>query len=260
MGLDNNRLTHLSASALCAAITLADCPLLELDLSWNSLRSGAIEQLAEALKANHTLRSLHLGWNSAGSRGGIALGSLLAVNSSLTELRVPQNAIDDEGALSIANALLANNQKLTSLDLSFNDFGPPSVLKLMETITGHPSLRSIALQGAAEARLTTADASRPQTAAAAERPRTAESDDEAEGGPAERLALHGTGYRVQGGPAERLALHARFDVSHPEGGPARLPAARAHACTYAPCMRIGVHVHAHTYTCRCLPARARAPV
>ena len=243
MGLDNNRLTHLSASALCAAITLADCPLLELDLSWNSLRSGAIEQLAEALKANHTLRSLHLGWNSAGSRGGIALGSLLAVNSSLTELRVPQNAIDDEGALSIANALLANNQKLTSLDLSFNDFGPPSVLKLMETITGHPSLRSIALQGAAEARLTTADASRPQTAAAAERPRTAESDDEAEGG-----------------PAERLALHARFDVSHPEGGPARLPAARAHACTYAPCMRIGVHVHAHTYTCRCLPARARAPV
>ena len=56
LSLERNRLTTISASQLATQLSSRSCPLVELDLSWNSMRAAAVEELCEALAGNTNLQ------------------------------------------------------------------------------------------------------------------------------------------------------------------------------------------------------------
>ena len=121
--------------------------LVDLNIGHNSIGNEAAAVLGNALAKNKTLEDLDLDYNAIGDEGAAALGNSLAdnktlknlslqenrnitttgwtafarclFNSSLEVLGLSGNTINDEGATTLSNAL-ANNVKLTELDLSNN--------------------------------------------------------------------------------------------------------------------------------------------
>lgn len=152
--LQDNQLTVVTAAELAKSLRRPDCPLLELDISWNSLRASGVCAIAEALSSNSKLQRLRISWNGANQKGGVALAEALRVNSGLRRLDIQHNEIDGIAALMIADTLRHSNSHLTSLDLSHNPIGRSACEAVMAALSQNNALIEIGLQAKVQQSLT----------------------------------------------------------------------------------------------------------
>ncbi|KJE89456.1 hypothetical protein CAOG_000920 [Capsaspora owczarzaki ATCC 30864] len=91
--------------------------------------------IAEALKANKTLREFRLSGNQIDDAGAQAIAEALKVNKTLTILFLDVNQIGDAGAQAIAEARKLNSH-LNWINLRFNCIGNVGVQALVHACTG----------------------------------------------------------------------------------------------------------------------------
>eukprot|EP00511_Aplanochytrium_stocchinoi_P009560 CAMPEP_0204862744 /NCGR_PEP_ID=MMETSP1348-20121228/2781_1 /ASSEMBLY_ACC=CAM_ASM_000700 /TAXON_ID=215587 /ORGANISM="Aplanochytrium stocchinoi, Strain GSBS06" /LENGTH=995 /DNA_ID=CAMNT_0052012841 /DNA_START=266 /DNA_END=3253 /DNA_ORIENTATION=+ len=120
-------------------------------LAINELSVSEIQQIADALKLNTSLKTLDMGYtkendteeeeimNSSplGVKGAEYIGRAIMVNSTLNKLGASHNEIRDEGAQQLAEALMVNSE-LTALDLESNnisEIGAKHIAKAMKANT-----------------------------------------------------------------------------------------------------------------------------
>ena len=97
--------------------------LQNLSICYNRIGSEGVEYIAKALlRRNFKLKSLSLRWVQAGPTGALELAQALKANHTLVKLNLDQNGIGDEGCAFIAKALLENST-LRSLRLGGNRIG-----------------------------------------------------------------------------------------------------------------------------------------
>eukprot|EP01124_Arcella_intermedia_P037296 TRINITY_DN9952_c0_g2_i1.p1 TRINITY_DN9952_c0_g2~~TRINITY_DN9952_c0_g2_i1.p1 ORF type:complete len:252 (-),score=54.80 TRINITY_DN9952_c0_g2_i1:6-761(-) len=90
--------------------------LTSLSLPNNQLGRGIVEQLAESLQINSSLKYVDL-YGSLDSESVIPIASALSVNTSITSIVLANNNL---GCLDIISEVLLVNQTLTAIDLSCN--------------------------------------------------------------------------------------------------------------------------------------------
>ncbi|KAL1522969.1 hypothetical protein AB1Y20_017933 [Prymnesium parvum] len=146
LDLQDNQMSVLTALPLSLALGRPECPLTELDMSWNSLRSSGVRHIAASLITNTKLETLLLSWNTAGQKGGIEFAEALRVNKKLRRLDLQHNDIDSVAAVMLADALKDANEHLTSLDLSHNPLGQAACESVMRALAQNSSLVEIGLQ------------------------------------------------------------------------------------------------------------------
>jgi len=143
----------------------------ELKLSEYTLETKDIENLANVLSNNTSLKILDLSYNKIGDIGALHLATSLRYNTTLQKLNLTRNDITDNGATYLGNALkyntglqalnltrnditdgvkklaegLFNNTSLKILDLSYNKIGDIGALHLANSLLTNTSLQSLLL-------------------------------------------------------------------------------------------------------------------
>ncbi|KAL6491370.1 hypothetical protein MHYP_G00017150 [Metynnis hypsauchen] len=158
------KLSRVSCETICSALQSANCPLKDLDLSFNNLQDSGVELLSAGLKSPHCkLETLRLASCNLGGEACEILSSVLQSNSSLKELDLSSNdlqdsgvkllsvglksshctleilrlsgcMVTDEGCSSLASALKSNTSHLRELDLSYNHPGQSGVELLSDLL------------------------------------------------------------------------------------------------------------------------------
>lgn len=100
-----------------------NCVLTQLDLASAGFRLHGCSQLSRLLLVNTTLRKLNLSFNNLQMEGAEVLGPGIAGNLGLTHLNLRHNAFGPGGALFLADALLANDGRITCLNVADNSIG-----------------------------------------------------------------------------------------------------------------------------------------
>ncbi|CAM9745864.1 unnamed protein product [Discosporangium mesarthrocarpum] len=162
LNISENHLGH-KAGKLFGAVLKRNQNLRHLDLSKNELGTRAAVALANALRpadnkaffGQATLVSMSLRANGLGANAAKAFGQLLAENNSLTSLDLSRNNLgvgsaeggSKEGAGALLGHGLRRNATLTSLSLAENSFVSSELRRALEALPGHPSLISTDLSG-----------------------------------------------------------------------------------------------------------------
>jgi len=141
----NLTLNHLRTEGAIVVAQALTCPtsLVNVNLSWNLIRSGAAEALAVAMTQGG-LTTLDLGFNLIRCSGAAHLASALAECSTLQELSLRRNELAPEGATQLARALFTNTS-LLSLDLGLNGIGPAGARLLGSALGRNDTLRHLDL-------------------------------------------------------------------------------------------------------------------
>lgn len=141
-----NNLQHEAGTLLGEFLATRECPLEELDLSFNPALFGgsAVSTLANALMVNQRLTCLSLERTSIGPGGAILLANALKVNKTLRMLNVSSNELKKEGVSSLAESLCIN-RTLRHLDVGYNDFY--DVDFFLKPMSINTSLKSLNLSG-----------------------------------------------------------------------------------------------------------------
>jgi hypothetical protein len=121
--------------------------LVVLNLGLNTLGPQSGEILGLVLQSNSTLKHLDLSNNHLGQEGIQLLTRGLVQNSTLTILNIGHNHIGHIGGLEIANMLLHHQPKLQLLDLSMNELSYSACTKIIQSLYGNSTLKSIRLCG-----------------------------------------------------------------------------------------------------------------
>lgn len=139
LSLRGNGLDDRAAEPLCDAIRRSTS-LAKLDVSYNRLSTRAGKLLGEVLGENaHTLLNLDLSWNTLRPAGGAALMMGLCANTCLSHLSLNWNGLQEPaaGAPQPENAgrfrralisMLELNRALTKLEISHNRIDYPDTL------------------------------------------------------------------------------------------------------------------------------------
>ena len=87
-----------------------NCPhLIELDLSYNNLKTKDIKILMTLLKKNTQLISLNLEGNHLIDRDAILISDMLKDNTILRVLNITNNDIGDKGARALGKAIMSRD-------------------------------------------------------------------------------------------------------------------------------------------------------
>ncbi|OAF71977.1 hypothetical protein A3Q56_00233 [Intoshia linei] len=131
--IDNNiSLRELDLSGLSENVSIID-----LNLSWNSIRKCGAVNISNSLKKNNWLKILNLSFNGFGLEGSLALSQMFKVNNSLEELYISNNRINEVGATLLAKGLLENSN-LKIFDISYNpiqNMGACAIVKALDQST-----------------------------------------------------------------------------------------------------------------------------
>jgi len=114
----------------------------KLYLHSNEISDEGISLIAEALKANLTVKQLWLHANSIGDVGGVNLAKALQYNTSLQTLHLRGNNLGNAAALEFAEAL-RRNTSLVSLGLDNNRIGDLGVQHLLYALAENKSLKKL---------------------------------------------------------------------------------------------------------------------
>jgi Ran GTPase-activating protein (RanGAP) involved in mRNA processing and transport len=118
--LPHNGLTEKSAKAL-AHIVQQSQTLVELDLSYNPLKSDGLSYLEKALATTVArLERLDLTSTDIGPKGMASLASILRHNESIRELRLGHNNLGTKSMKTLSTILCQQNTTLRVLDVSYN--------------------------------------------------------------------------------------------------------------------------------------------
>ena len=109
----------------------SDMRVRALNLAENDIGDAAAQQLCAALKGNATLEELSLSGNKLGGIGGLAVADLLQSANGLKRLGLSNCELTTEALVALATVLQAND-KLVALDVSRSLPAP-----LMEEATSH---------------------------------------------------------------------------------------------------------------------------
>ncbi|GFR42395.1 hypothetical protein Agub_g3267, partial [Astrephomene gubernaculifera] len=107
-----------------------------LNLCGVKLGDKGVMQLAEGLRANHSLRELDLRRCGVSDAGGAALLDVLGSNGSLQRLELSWNALRGESARVLEGAL-AGNAGLRELGLAHNGFGDVDGARVVKGLLSH---------------------------------------------------------------------------------------------------------------------------
>lgn len=110
------------------------------------VKEYAISNLAEALKTNTTLEELDLADCFIGDAGVKCLAEALKVNQHLRCLNLGENKITEEGIKELCSALIVN-KSIVHLNLSSNNLSDQSVSLLTEALKTNKFLKKINLKG-----------------------------------------------------------------------------------------------------------------
>ncbi|KAL6491426.1 hypothetical protein MHYP_G00017710 [Metynnis hypsauchen] len=110
------KLSRDSCETICSALQSANCPLKDLDLSFNDLQDSGVELLSAGLKSPHCkLETLRLASCNLGSEACKILSSVLQSDSSLKELDLSSNDLQDSGVKLLSVELKSPHCKLEIL-------------------------------------------------------------------------------------------------------------------------------------------------
>jgi hypothetical protein len=134
-------------AAFAAAEALRIGAVVTMDLTGCGIRLPGAEALAEALRANTTLRTLTLTGNALGDAGVAALAAALHPNTALTTLTLDGNSFGNAGVIALAAALKAN-RTLRSLSFKGNSFGDESAAEFAEALAANTAIETLAFNAA----------------------------------------------------------------------------------------------------------------
>ncbi|CAH1782503.1 unnamed protein product [Owenia fusiformis] len=120
--------------------------LIEIDLSWNSIREKGAVAVGKALSTNGTLEILDLSWNGFGVKGAIHLMRALKVNNKLRVLDLSNNRINNEGAKKLGLGV-AKNMSVETLLLGMNPIGEEGMEALLKGINKNEKLKLVGIEG-----------------------------------------------------------------------------------------------------------------
>jgi Ran GTPase-activating protein (RanGAP) involved in mRNA processing and transport len=114
----------------------------------NVMREGGAVLIAEALASNRTLLSLDLSNNAIDSAGGIALAKALQQNNTLKSINLSDNAVlvNEAGVKEFANVIL-NNKSLQHLVLNSNFLIKNRVSILSNALFYNRNLQTFSIDG-----------------------------------------------------------------------------------------------------------------
>ncbi|MGH0168785.1 UNVERIFIED_CONTAM: hypothetical protein FKN15_055330, partial [Acipenser sinensis] len=140
--LEGNNLGDSGVKLLFAALKDPNCKLEKLGLFECDLTGVCCEDLASALRTNHsTLRELELGWNNLGSSGGKLLSAALKdPNCKLKKLGLRGCRLTADCFEDLASALRTNQSTLRELKLGWNNLGD-SGMKLLSAALEDPNCK-----------------------------------------------------------------------------------------------------------------------
>ena len=116
------------------------CTLKFLSLSFNVIVNEAAYELAEAISKNFVLESLALSDCKLEERGFIVIAESFLNVSSMKHLDLSNNIITDKAAKTLASGI-ANNMKLTYLDLSYCTWQDIGLARIQEVVFKLPMVK-----------------------------------------------------------------------------------------------------------------------
>lgn len=133
------------------AVTLAESlktnkALKTLDLRDNNIGDAGAIALAEAIKHNQSLEKIFLNGNHISDIGAIALAQAIRLNRHLKEIFLDTNNISDQFAIELAVAI-KENTGLEYISLDGNHISNTGVIALAQAIRHNPHLKEIYLDG-----------------------------------------------------------------------------------------------------------------
>ncbi|XP_078057503.1 NACHT, LRR and PYD domains-containing protein 3-like [Mustelus asterias] len=146
LDLSLNKLGDSGVKLLSVALRNPECKIQKLDLYDNALTDSCAQDLASALRTNHSLIDLYLGDNKLGDSGVKLLSvALRNPDCKILKLHLYNNALTDSCAEDLTSAL-CTNQTLRTLSLESNSFTDQSVPALRRLILTCRSLEEIWLE------------------------------------------------------------------------------------------------------------------
>ena len=136
---------------LAAALKSTSSALVDLDLSFNFIRSSGCEAIAQALSFyNRTLRKLNMSYNRIDDIGGKSFALSLYTNTGLTGLILVENDLSCVSAIAFGEAL-GRNTSLLTLDVSVNNIRAPGANALEKALRRNSTIAHLSLAGNAGA-------------------------------------------------------------------------------------------------------------
>lgn len=139
LGLADNRLTHVGASALCEALAVNPA-ITQLDLSRNRIGLEGVDALCTVLRMKTCrIETLALAGNQAGDRGTASICAAVAGSSSVTDLDLSHNSVGPKAAEALAD-MITTTRSLRRLNCAWNNIRAgaagkvASALRLNDTI------------------------------------------------------------------------------------------------------------------------------
>jgi len=108
--------------------------LVDVDLSWNSIRGKGAAAIGTAMGHGTTLKRLNLSYNSFCDDGGEAVGQALHTNPILEEVNLSDNRVGERGAFFLATGIKASTS-MSKLKLRNNPIGAAGARAILSSLT-----------------------------------------------------------------------------------------------------------------------------
>ena len=133
LNMAHNEIRSDACGSMKDFLLCSRCPLMALELGWNSLGVQGAEILGEMLRKNTCLHELDLRANNIGDFGAQNVATSLVYNRTLKELNLAQNSIAGHACF-VFSKVLNEHPAMTKLDLTANPLGDAGARSLFRTI------------------------------------------------------------------------------------------------------------------------------
>ncbi|KAL6491396.1 hypothetical protein MHYP_G00017410 [Metynnis hypsauchen] len=141
------KLSRVSCETICSALQSANCPLKDLDLSFNDLQDSGVELLSAGLKSPHCkLETLRLvGCELSRDSCETICSALQSANCPLKDLDLSRNDLQDSGVELLSAGLKSPHCKLETLRLASCNLGGEACEILSSVLQSNSSLKELDL-------------------------------------------------------------------------------------------------------------------